>query len=150
VRASADIGINRPIEDVWAFVSDVRTMDRWVTGVSGARPTSGGPLTIGSSVESQYHYAGRTHDIRYEVTALEPSSRFTLKATSGPFPLVWSVALQRDGGGTMVRNTVDAGADSFITALIFLIGWPLFRFGMKRGIKHDLSRLKAALEEETA
>jgi len=59
------------------------------------------------------------------------------------------VALQRDGGGTRLRNTVDAGADSLITALMFLAMWPMFRFGMKRGIRQDLKRLKAALEEET-
>lgn len=148
MRASAEIGINRPIEDVWAFVSDVRTMDRWVTGVSGARQSSDGPLAVGSAVESQYRYAGRTHDIKYEVTALEPGSRLTLTATSSPFPLVWSVELRRADSGTVVRNTVDAGADSFITAIIFLLFWPLFRLGMRRGIRKDLERLKAALEEQ--
>ncbi|MDP3061692.1 MAG: SRPBCC family protein, partial [Chloroflexota bacterium] len=149
VRATAEISVNRPIEDVWAFLSDVRSMERWVTGVSGARQSADGPLAIGSSVESKYQYAGKTHDLKYVVAALEAASRLTLKATSGPFPLVWSVELRRSGGGTLVRNTVNAGADSFTTGVTFLLLWPLFRLGMKRGIRKDLERLKAALEEAT-
>ena len=147
MRANAEISVNRPIEDVWAFVSDVRNMERWVTGVSDARQSTDGPLATGSTVESQYQYAGKTHDVKYGVTALEAASRLTLKATSGPFPFVWSVELRRANGGTLVRNTVDAGADSFFTGVTFLLLWPLLRLGMKRGIRKDLERLKAAREE---
>ena len=147
VRATAEVSVNRPIEDVWAFLSDVRNMERWVTGVSDVRQSSDGALAPGSAVESQYRYAGKTHDLKYVVAALEPARRLTLKATSGPFPLVWSVELRPVDGGTLVRNTVGAGADSFFTGVTFLVLWPLFRLGMKRGIRKDLERLKAALEE---
>lgn len=146
MRATAETVVNRPNEQVWAFISDVKSMERWVTGVSDVKAPADGKLAAGATFQSAYRYAGHTHEVTYSVTAFAPGKRIAIRSIQGPFPFKWEVGLEPAGDGTRVRHTVDAGADSLVTAIMFAVMWPLMRYGMRRGLRKDLERLKEALE----
>ena len=149
MKASTTIEVDRSIDEVFEFVSTVENMDQWVTGVSEPRRTSDGAFGVGSTLTSKYSYSGQTHDIDYEVTAYTPPTRFDLVAEKGPFPFTGSTELSEiDSETTLVRNTIDAGADSTATKIIFTIGGPFVRWMMRRQLHGELEALREILEGE--
>ena len=69
MKAAAEIVVNKPIQDVWAFVSNIENMDRWVKGVTEPKWTSEGEMGVDSTFASKYTYRNKTFDIVYSVTA---------------------------------------------------------------------------------
>ena len=146
MRASVDMVISAPIEEVWTFVSDLENMDKWVTGITEPQLTSEGEVRAGSTFTSQYTYRGKTFDMAYLVTEFSSLSRLAIESTSGPFPFEGIVDLRPTAGGTKVTSTIEAGADSVVTSLIFVLFGPLVRVMMRRQLLRELNTLKTILE----
>ena len=68
MEASAEMMINRPIEEVWKFISNIDNMGKWVKGITEILRTSEGEFGAGSTFQSKYTYRKKAHDITYEVT----------------------------------------------------------------------------------
>ncbi len=152
LSATASVEIDRPIETVWAFVTDLANMPQWVDGVSepaffpgaGPEPSALGP---GVPFTSRYTYAGRTHTMHYVVTAFEPPGRYALESTEGPYPVELTLRLDAaPGGATTLAKTTRAGSDGPVTSAMFLLFGPLLRRLMRRQIAKELARCKAACE----
>ncbi len=146
MKAGTSIVIERPIEDVWAFVANIENMDQWVVGVSEPRLSNGRDMGVGATFTSKYTYGGKTHDLDYEVTAYEPQRHFATQSTEGPFPFKGELDLERAGQGTKVTNTIDAGSDGLFTTITFTLLGPLVRMSMRRQLHKELVALKTILE----
>ena len=100
LAATTSVEIERPIDDVWAFVTDIGNMPHWVDGVSEAILTpeadaAASGLEVGTPFMSQYTYAGRRHTMEYVVTVLEPPGHYALESTEGPYPVELTAAARR-------------------------------------------------------
>lgn len=146
MRASSSVVIDRQVEDVFAYAATIENMDAWVHGVGEPRRTSEGPFGVGSTFASTYTYGSKTHDITYVVTRHEPPGCYGVKSTSGPFPFEGVIELRPIGGGTEITNTIDAGADSKGTEVIFALFGPILRVMMRKQLRRELESLKATLE----
>ena len=74
--------INRPVEDVFAFVSNLENDPPW-TGAAEMRRTSQGPIGIGTTFSQQDRFLGRRLDLTLEVVGYEANHTIALKTTSG-------------------------------------------------------------------
>ena len=148
MKAGTSIVVERPIEDVWAFVANIENMDQWVVGVSEPRMANGRAMGVGARYTSKYTHAGKTHTVDYEVTAYEPRRHFATRSTEGPFPFEGELDLERAGQGTKVTNTIDAGSDGLFTTITFTLLGPLVRIMMRRQLHKELIALKAVLEAD--
>ena len=152
LAATTSIEIERPIDDVWAFVTDIGNMPHWVDGVSDAAVTAGADaaasgLEAGTPFMSQYTYAGRRHTMEYVVTDLEPPGHYALKSTEGPYPVELTLRLDAaPGGAVRLTKTTRAGSDGVITSAMFLLLGPLLRRMMRKQMAKELARCKAACE----
>ncbi len=146
MKTETSIVVERPIEDVWAFVANIENMDQWVVGVSEPRMSNGRDMGEGATFTSKYTYGGKTHTIDYEVTAYRPQRHFATRSTEGPFPFEGELDLERAGRGTKVTNTIDAGSDGLFTTITFTLLGPLVRIMMRRQLHQELVVLKAILE----
>ncbi|MCI0440791.1 MAG: SRPBCC family protein [Chloroflexi bacterium] len=146
MEASADLVINRPIEDVWAYVSNIENMDKWVNGVSEPRRASEGEFGEGSAFTSKYTYNKKTYDMAYEVTRFDPPRQMIVRSRSRPFPFEGDLELERVGNLTRVTNTIDAGAYTTALYLWFAVFGPILRIFMRRQLRKELAKLKAILE----
>ncbi|HLM08775.1 MAG TPA: SRPBCC family protein [Thermoleophilaceae bacterium] len=144
MKAAAEVVVERPLEAVWAWASDPRNWENWLDGVSDVELR--GRLERGARLRSRYQYAGRSHEIEYEIVERTPSRRQVVRSVSGPFPFEGTLELAEEAEGTRVRQTVDAGADSVLTRVIFALGWPLLRRSLRRRIAAQLERMKQAIE----
>ena len=140
IEASARVLVRRPIGEVWDFVSDVETMDRWVKGIlEPQRPP--GDLEVGSTFPSKFIHGSHTFDVTHRVTELDPPSRFGTESTEGPFQYSSVLSLEDSDGATRVTNTLRAGSGGASRLLA-----PVLRWGMRRQLSKELKDLRRAIE----
>lgn len=148
MNASATIDINRPIDDVFAYISDPENMETWAEGVSDVRVTDD-PTEVGSRFESAYTYGGRTVEMAYEVTTCEPPTRYSIRG-AGPFPFDGELTLTEQGDVTRVRHTIDAASDGLVTSIMFTVFAPLTRRMMAKRLREELEALRSELDAAPA
>ncbi|MEK7276284.1 MAG: SRPBCC family protein [Chloroflexota bacterium] len=112
-KLESSITINRPIEEVFAFVSDMNNSAKYQSGIIEAKMTSDGPVRVGTTYRYVSQIIGQKMETNGEVTAYEPPTLWSWKATKSPFPLQGGMALESVVGGTKVNNWVEAEPGGF-------------------------------------
>ncbi len=91
--------IERPPEDVWAFVHDPANDPKWQTTIIESRAPDE-PMGVGTRVSEVRQFLGRRFETGFEVTQFEPHRRSAVRATSGPIPGSGSYGFESLGGHT--------------------------------------------------
>ncbi len=135
--------INRPIEEVFAFISNPENLPRWRAGTLELARTSSEPLSVGSIFKGRFTFLGRPFDGNLEIIAHEPHRRYGTKLTEGPFPLEARYALVPAGSGTHLTLVIEGEPGGF-----FKLAEPLVVNLAKRSYEADLNNLKEMLEAQ--
>jgi uncharacterized protein YndB with AHSA1/START domain len=77
------IMIERPIEEVFEYVSTPENDPTWVSVSIRNQRTSPGPMRVGMTIEEDVKILGRTSRDTWEVTQYEPPTVIAYRATSG-------------------------------------------------------------------
>ncbi|MDP6451813.1 MAG: SRPBCC family protein [SAR202 cluster bacterium] len=147
MKASATVTIEAPIEQVFDYIADIENMDQWVNGVTEPKWTSDPVEETGATFQSFYTYGGTTHEMEYEITALEAPTRMATRSTSGPFPFDAEVELVPVEEKTRITNTLDARATNLALGIWFALFGVLIRPFMARQLQRELLLVKTLLEE---
>ena len=140
-KLETSITINRPIEEVFAFVADLANNAKWQTGVIAAEVTSPGPVGVGTKYKYDAEIMGRKLETTGELTAYDPPRITAWKATSGPFPMSGSTTFESVPGGTRVVDGMEAEPGGF-----FKLAEPLLVMQMRGQMEKDMKKLKELLE----
>ena len=135
--------INRPIEEVFAFVSNSENLPRWRSTSLEVKKTSEGPIGVGSTFRGHFTFLGREFDGNLVVTEHEPNRIYASKMAEGPFPLETRYTLEPVENGTHVAFVVDGAPGGF-----FKLAEPLVVSMAKRAYTTDLQNLKEMLEAQ--
>ena len=138
---SVAVVIARPLDEVFAFVSDARNRPSWDDSVDSEELTSGEPIGTGSTVRTRMRSMGRDYEIDWEIVEHEPPTRQRIESTSGPFSTTLVYDLAGDGDGTSLRFSVTGRP----TGLLRLIQ-PLIARTTQRNLDEGFARLKVVLE----
>jgi uncharacterized protein YndB with AHSA1/START domain len=101
------ITIRRPIEDVFAVLTDVEQTGTWFPGDVEEHWTSPPPRGIGSTRHAVVRMGGRTTENDAVVTEYDPPHRAAMAGTSPNAPFVATLVFMRDGEATQVEVTTD-------------------------------------------
>ncbi len=145
LAAEVSIHVERPVEEVFDFVSDPANMPQWVGYVAEAESSSGEPR-VGATFEIKYTYGRRVSDITMEVTEFERATRFAFKTVEGPYPIQAAYTLTPEGGGTRFTYFQGAQSDSPVTALMFVLLGFLLKIPTRGLLRKNSERMKAAVE----
>lgn len=140
-RAEATVIVNRPIEEVFAYLADISNNPRWQSGALEAGFSSGEPINVGAKYHMVGKFLGRRIDAAGEFTSYEPPKKYAWRQTSGPFPMAGHTALEAVEGGTQITNVLEGQPGAF-----FALAVPLVTRMLKRQMKTDLANLKGMLE----
>ena len=145
ITFETDVRIERPIEEVFAYVSDPLNFPRWNSAVEAVRKTSAGESDVGSTylMERQLPTGRASNEL--EIVAHERPKAFAIRATSGPTPFVYRYRFSSESGGTVVQ--LDAEVELQGTAA--LLG-KLARPAVKKGVDENFAALKELLEARAA
>ena len=98
--------IGRPIEDVFAFLSDFENVPKWNYAIVETRKVSEGPVGVGTTYRQVRSVPSRSEE-SFEVTAYDPPRHLAIQGQLGPFPSRLSYALDALPEGTRVTNSVE-------------------------------------------
>ena len=137
IKIERTITIHRPVEEVFAYVSDISHGPRYISGQREAHTTSNGPMGVGTTFATSGKFLGR--GATCQVTEYEPNRRLAWKATSGArATTTWG--FQPSGPSTRVTFTRQAEARG-----LFGLAEPLL-LGLANGqVDKDLGTLKELL-----
>jgi carbon monoxide dehydrogenase subunit G len=141
MRYENSVTIERPVEDVFTYMTTVENSPTWQSPVLEARQTSSGPLGVGATFVVTAKVLGRQFQSTAEITAWNPPHSWTVKTTSGPLHGTGQFTLTPQGGSTRVDAVSDLEPTGF-----FKLAGPAFEQLAKRQAQQDLETLKAALE----
>ena len=132
MRAELTIEIERPPDEVFAFMTDVSHLPEWQAGVKSAERRDG-------RIEEARSIFGRELHTTLEIVEEEPPRVFTLRALDSPVPFTVRHELEpADGGGTRLTVTADSDVPGFAAGLLARRA--------ERQFRKDFERLKQILE----
>lgn len=99
------ITIRRPIEDVFAVLTNVENTRKWFPGNVEEHWTSPPPYGVGSTRHAVATMYGRRTENDAVATEYEPPFRAAMKGTSPNAPILVTLIFAPDGDGTRVEVT---------------------------------------------
>jgi uncharacterized protein YndB with AHSA1/START domain len=135
--------INRPIEAVFAFISNPENLPRWRAATLEVKRTSSEPLAVGSVARGRFTFLGRPFEGNLEIIKHEPHRSYATRLTEGPFPLEAHYTLNPADGGTRLTLVIKGEPGGF-----FKLAEPLVVSMAKRSYESDLHNLKEMLEAQ--
>ncbi len=103
----SSIVINRPVEEVFAFVENPTNDRLWRKGMLAAELTSDGPIGVGSTGREEYDRPGQRTESTWVVTEYIPNHKVTYRSTSGPVDYEGTALYEDLDGATRLTLTVD-------------------------------------------
>jgi carbon monoxide dehydrogenase subunit G len=139
------VTVNRPVAEVWRFISNFENTTRWSRGVLEARQTSDGPIGVGSTLQTVVKAFGRRRTGNYLVTEYEPNRAFAFRVTSGPMTSRARFSVEPAGAGTRLTASGEAEARGLYRLLA-----PILVRTLQRHSQDDLANVKRILEASVA
>jgi len=139
--------IRRPIEEVFAFVTDYRNDVRWQDGLLEVRLTPDGAAGMGTLVHEVRKFMGRRIESTGVITEYIPNVKVARKTVEGPnevegYTTFEPVEIDGEGSSsTKVTTHMEMKAGGFMT-----VAEPLVSSGLRRGLQKNFGDLKDLLE----
>jgi uncharacterized protein YndB with AHSA1/START domain len=141
ISFDVEITINRPVESVFAFVSDPSTYPQWQQTVVENRQTSAGPVGVGATGINVRKVMGQRVESTWQITSYSLNEGFGLKSTSGPVAYELRNSFQPVDGSTRLSIHFQGDPKGF-----FKVAEPLLASTIKKEFEEDSQRLKTLLE----
>ena len=145
VDVTATASIDRPRDQVAAYLRDPANDTKWIGGLRSARQLTPGQVTVGSQVERVAGFLGRRVQYVNEITELT-ADRLAMRSVRSPFPMRVTYG-HRDAGGAATEVSVRVQGDA---ARFYAVVAPLLGLAVRRSITRDLRNLKRVLEQRPA
>jgi uncharacterized membrane protein len=142
-QIEVSVWIDRPAEEVYAYVIDLDRWPEWRSDVVGGELVTEGPIRVGTQARGIAKILGRPFTIDVEVTALEPGARFGYRPIKGPLKTNNLCTFETRAGGTLVILTDDIGLKG-----IFKVFLPVMASLVRSGYRKNLAGLKSVLEAQ--
>jgi uncharacterized membrane protein len=142
MRLEESVEIDRPLEEVFGYVSDVGNYPEWMAHVLEVRTHTPGPPQQNDRFVVAIKSVGRRFETPYERSSYEADRRYTDRAVGGPIPdQRWHSAFQEVPGGTRFTRAVEVESHGLLKLLE-----PLQRRAAGRQLMNDLHTLKDVVE----
>jgi uncharacterized protein YndB with AHSA1/START domain len=138
--------IDRPVHDVFAYVTDPAKLATWQTNTVSVVQEGDGPLAVGTRLREVHRGpGGRELASLVEVSELEPDRAFSLHMLEGPLPIHARIALEPSATGTRMAFTAHGRPSGAMR-----LAEPLLKLAVRRQFAGHCATLKRVLEEQPA
>ena len=137
------VTIQRPVEDVFAFLAAFENVPTWNHAIESTKKISSGPVGVGSTYRQIRSEPSRSQE-GFEVTVFEPGGRLAVEGEIGPFHARVAYLLEPMEGATKLINAVDLEPSSAASKLLA----PFAGSKIKAAVAENLDTLKQILETD--
>ena len=141
IRVEKSVVINRPVEEVFNYVSADDTYTKWQAGVEEV--IEHGPRnTVGSQFTEVRKFMGQEMRTTLELTEFMPNAKWAAKVVKGPVPYEVTMTFTSVGGGTQVTTCVEGEPKGF-----FKLAEGMVAGQLEKSLEQDGLKLKEILEQ---
>ena len=140
IIVQVNIVINRPLEEVFSFLSNLENNMKWRSGMIKAEKVSEGPIGVGTTYRVINNFFGRRAEGQAEVTEYELNRKYATMNKSG-LRIKTQRTFESVEGGTRVTFAVETELGSF-----FKLVEPLMARIGKRRLEADAATVKKLIE----
>ena len=141
MKFESSVMIDRPVEEVFAYIKDIKNWLQWHTGMLEAEQSSEGPVGVGTTYRGVSQSMGQRMEWTSEVTAYEPDKKMAQRLHSGPMLFDQIFAVEPVEGGTKFTLGGEGETGGF-----FKLAEPILKRRMQKEMEGNLSNLKGILE----
>jgi uncharacterized protein YndB with AHSA1/START domain len=141
IAFETDVRIDRPIDSVFAYVSDPLNFPRWNSAVQTVRKTSVAENGVASTYLMERELPSGRAVNELEVVASESPREFAIRATAGPTPFLYRYRFAAENGVTIMKLDAQVELPGAAALLPHLA-----RRAVKGGVDDNLATLKQILE----
>ena len=140
------IEINRPAEEVFAYLDQVDRHNEWQGSLVSATVETDGPTRVGTRVVERRNIPGGTRDIPYEITKHDPPRKASFRGTAGPVRPVGTYTVDPTGESSS-RMNLELDLEGHGIGKLFAI---LARRQAAKQVPRDQEKFKELLESGVA
>ena len=140
INVQVNIVINRPLEEVFVFLSNLENNLKWRSGMIKAEKISEGPIGVGTTYRMINNFFGRRVEGEAVVTEYELNRKYATMNKSG-LPIKTQRVFEPVEGGTRVTFSVETEVGGF-----FKLVEPLMARIGKRRLEADAVMVKELIE----
>ena len=134
------VTIERPIENVFNYVSDPCNFPSWNSAVQSVRGTGAGSPGVAATYLMERELPNGHAENELVIDVWRHPREFTVRTTSGPTPFTYRYLFSEEGSGTKVELAAEVELPGVAGAL-----GPLASLAVKRGVKANFAELKRIL-----
>jgi uncharacterized protein YndB with AHSA1/START domain len=135
------ITINRPIEEVFAYVGDAGNGPKWQSALVEASRMTEGPLGVGTQFKGVRKFMGRKMESVMQYTTYELNKKVVFTSDSGSMPFVQTFLFEPAAGGTRLTARLELQTSGLMS-----LAKPMIASGVKREVDENFGILKDLLE----
>ncbi|MFN8433225.1 MAG: SRPBCC family protein [Anaerolineales bacterium] len=138
-----DLGvlIDRPVKDVFAFISNPNNMTKWNSAVISLEPLTPGTVGVGAKFKTTSEAMGRRIEGEMQITAYEPDTKCGFQVTAGPMQVNLTMTFKTVGTGTKVSLNAQGNPGG-----LFKLAEGVMAGQVKSMMEGNLARLKSVME----
>ena len=140
------IDINRPAEEVFAYLVQVDRHNEWQGSLVSTTVQTDGPMRVGTRVVERRNVPGGTRDIPFEITEHDPPRKASFRGTAGPIRPVGTYTVDPTGESSS-RMNLELDLEGHGIGKLFAI---LARRQAAKEVPVDHEKFKALLESGAA
>lgn len=139
-----DLGtlIDRPVNDVFAFVTKPDNMPKWNSAVISLEQITPGNIQVGTKFKNVGEVMGRRIEGEMQVVAFEPNSRYGFQMNAGPVRVDVLLTFKTVGTGTKLNLNAQGNPGG-----LFKLAEGALAGRVKSMMEENLARLKSVLEQ---
>ena len=141
IQLEKSIIIQRPVEEVFAFVDDQRNGPQWQDGLLEVRRTTEGPIGVGTRHIAVRAFMDQRIEVNNEYIEHEPNRLIRFKSTSGPLPFQFAYLTEPAATGTQLTSVMEMQPEGLSEQ-----AEEEMSISLSREMEAALSKLKALLE----
>ena len=141
-KVEANVVINRPLAEVFQYISINENALQWQSGLLETRITNDvtGP---GRAWIDTVQFVGRRLEVPFQLTDRQLDQKIAFQSTGGPIPMQGSYTFEPNGGGTRVTFLLTGEPGGF-----FKLAEPVLMQILQRQWQTNLANLKDVLEAQ--
>jgi uncharacterized membrane protein len=143
MNVKQSIVINLPVEEIFAYMSDLENLVSWSSVIIAVSNLSPGTIHVGATVLSTIRFLGMRLDMTFEIIECEPGRSLTIKSIAGVAPCLFCYQFEpaEDGGTTVSQEAV-----IHLTGSMLGLKESVVTRAVGRQLEYDLLMLKDMLE----
>jgi len=111
IKIEHSVVVDRPVEEVFAYATDVSKVPEWQTSALEARVD--GPMQAGATGAIVRKFLGRRMESTVRFDEYEPPRKFAIESTSGPVQFHVHQTYESEGAGARINIVMEGEPGGF-------------------------------------